>query len=157
MLYNREVQKDVTACMRTPGEVSQGHWDIKKRTRTNLGSCRSQKLKISASSLAKHEFSGAGAGSILLHLNSDQTSFPMQPIDSSDSAFPSTSQPGTSLFIRLRDFPLCPASITESFPLLRRNSREKRLVQCVKKVEIGNVWGAPVSRRPDDHGPRELI
>lgn len=111
-----------------PQEVSQVYGDIVKQTRANLGCCQSHKSKISASSLAKHEFSGAGAGSMFLHLNSDQTSLPMQPIHSSNSAFP-TSQSATPLFIRLRNFPLCPASIAEGLPLLRCDSREKRLMQ----------------------------
>lgn len=115
------------------------------------------KLKISASSLAKHEFSGADAGTMLLHFDSDQTSLPMQPIDSPNTTFPATSQLGAPLFIRLRNLPLRPASITQGLPLLRCDSREKRLIQCVKKVEISDIWGAPTFATPDNHGPRELI
>jgi len=105
-----------------------------------------------ASSLAEDELSGADAAPILLHFNSDQSGFPVQPIYSPNSTFPTTSHLGTSLLVCPCDLPLGAASLAEGVPLLWRNSRSKSRMQRVEKVKIGYVWGASTFSRGTEGG-----
>jgi len=166
--HNHEPRKGIMTPMRRESVCRyKGIMKARRSVRVFVSICVKNVVSW-ASCLAEDEFSGADSTTILLHFNADQSGLPVQPIDSPNSTFPTTSHLGASLLVRPCDLPLGAASMTESIPLLWRNSRRKCRMQCAEKVEIGDIWGAPTFYRrtetgagtrvgSDNDGPREFM
>lgn len=85
---------------------------------------------------AEDKFALALAMSVLVDLDPDESRLSVEPVDSPDPTFPSTSHALAPLLIRLRHFPLRPGATAKCFPLRRGDTCQKGRVQRVKQVEV---------------------
>ena len=84
------------------------------------------------SSFSKDESARAVAVSVLLHLDTNEPRFAMQPVQTTDAALPSATHLGASLFVCAGDLALGPAAVTERLPLLWGYPRQERRMKRIE-------------------------
>jgi len=95
----------------------------------------SVKIETSADP-GKNQFADA-VSATPVHFDANQVCFPAQPIDATNSTFP-TSHYRAALFVRPGNLPLSLAPVAEGFPLFRGHTSEERCVDSVEHIQVCN-------------------
>lgn len=97
---------------------------------------------------SKDELARAVTVTVLLHLDTDQPRFAMQPVQTTDAAFPSAAHLGASLFVCASDLALGATAMTKRLPLLWGYPREERGMERIEQVQVGDIRPTGFARRP---------
>jgi hypothetical protein len=84
----------------------------------------------------KDQFANA-ASATPVHFDTNQVRLPTQPVNAADTTFPATHN-RAALLVRTRNLALGLASVTESLPFLRGDTREEGRVNCIEHIQIRN-------------------
>lgn len=97
------------------------------------------KRKCSRSSFSEDKLTRAVSVAVFLHLDADQPRFSVQPVQTTDAAFPSAAHLGASLFVCASDLALGATTMAERLPLLWSYPREECRMDRIEQVQVGDI------------------